>query len=946
MDFRILGPLDVAADRAVRLGSLRQRTVLALLLIRPDEAVSTDRLVEELWGEDPPQTARHTLQTHVHQLRKGLGLDAGRLETRPPGYRLRLLPDELDALIFQDLTERGRRALTVGEPRTAASLLRQALGLWRGPPLADLPDVTALEPERARLNGMRLAALEDRIEADLALGRHAGLVEELEALAAGHPYRERLWGQLMVALYRSGRQAEALAAYRRVRETLAEELGLDPGPDLARLQEQILIQDPVLQGPAPRPAVEVSQNLPVQRTSFVGRRRELAELQGLLQARRLVTVTGPPGVGKTRLALGVAARSLEAFPHGVFVVSLAEIEDPDLVPSAIAAALGVVAGNRAVVEALLDHAKPKRLLIVFDNFEHLLAGVRIVGELLDAAPGIRVLATSRARLRLSGEQEYPLGPLPIPQTDDPDLPGSDALVLFEDRARAVDPHFALTVDNAPLAAEVVRRLDGLPLAIELAAARLRLFPLGELQGRLERVLPLLTGGPVDRSARQRTLRDAIAWSYDLLDPAQQALFRRLGVFRGGFTLEAAEAVAGGDPVQDVLAGVSALVEGSLLRQPAEAGPVRYSMLETIHEYALDQLRASGEEQQTAHRHADFYAHLVAQAEPELTRAKQAEWLGRLTAEHANLVAVLRWARQTGNSDLGLVLAATLWRFWSLRGHFAEGRQWLEDLLATAGQAPTIPRVKGLIALAGLAYWQGDPDCAETRYREAVAAVEGLDDWWLRFEALAGLVSTIACYRGDPTEAAALERQFQALAAQRPEDPLAAGFGMAIAGTVRLFLGDLEGSRRYNEPLLAACRAIGERFYEGDTLRMLGLTSLLQRRYGQAEEEFRSALDIAWQARDLASMQYDLDRLGQAAVALGQADRGVTLAGAASRLRETAGGGLTVHHLRWELEHPRDAARRALTEPEIDIAWAQGRVMTPEEAVAYARAVPTPNSAPS
>ena len=272
MDFRILGPLEVATDRSVRLGSPRQRTLLALLLIRPDEAVSTDRLVEELWGEDPPQTARHTLQTHVHQLRKGLGPDAGRLEARPSGYRMRVLPDELDALIFQDLTERGRRALTVGEPRAAASLLREALGLWRGSPLADLPDVTALEPERARLNGMRLAALEDRIEADLALGRHAGLVEELAVLATEHPYRERLWGQLMVALYRSGRQAEALAAYRRVREMLGEELGLDPGPDLARLQEQILIQDPALQGPEPRPAVEAPHNLPMQRTSFVGRR--------------------------------------------------------------------------------------------------------------------------------------------------------------------------------------------------------------------------------------------------------------------------------------------------------------------------------------------------------------------------------------------------------------------------------------------------------------------------------------------------------------------------------------------------------------------------------------------------------------------------------------------------------------------------------------------------
>jgi predicted ATPase/DNA-binding SARP family transcriptional activator len=940
MEFRILGPLEVVSEQTLLdLGAPRVRLLLALLLVRGGEVVSTDRLIEDLWDGDPPATSRHTMQGCVYRLRQALGVDAWRLATRPPGYQLKASADEVDARRFQELAQQGRDALAGGRPELAAGLLQEALALWRGSALADLPDASALEGERARLEGMRLTVLEDRVEADLAVGRHAALAAELERLVAEHPFRERLWGQLMVALYRAGRQAEALQAFRRAREILGEELGLEPSPWLTRLQEQVLLHDPALGQPQAAGPVRPAHNLPVQPTSFVGRRRELAEVAGLLATRRLVTLTGPPGSGKTRLAIEAATRSLQDHPHGVVFVALAELQDPDLVAAAVAAALGVSAPDRPTLAALVDHLKPRRLLLVLDNCEHLLPAAPLVTQLLDTAPGLRVLATSRAPLRLSGEQEYGLAGLPVPdpttlESDDPT--GFDVLALFADRARAIDPRFALTGDNAAAAAQVAARVDGLPLAVELAAARLRLFPLGELHHRLERVLPLLTEGPRDRPRRQQTLRDAIAWSEDLLDPAQRALFRRLGVFRGGCTLEAAEAVAGDRPVQDVLAGIAGLVEASLLQRPAEGGPVRYAMLETIREYALDQLRAGGEEPQIARRHADFYANLAAQAEPELTRAKQAEWLGRLAAEHANLQAVLGWATQTGDTELGLLLAARLWRYWALRGHFAEGRRWLQELLALADAAVTVPRVRALIGLAGLCYWQGDLDCAETRYREAVAASEDLGDWWLQFEALAGLVSTIACHRGEPEEAAPFEQQLQALVAQRPQDPLAVGFGMAITALVRLFTGDLEGSRHYNQQVLAGTRALGERWYEGETLATLGLTSLLQQRYEQAEEELTGALEIAWEAGDLAGVAYALDRLGQAAVALGRPARGITLAGAASRLREAVGGGLTVEQLRWKLEDPREGARRVLTEAEVDVAWAQGRVMTPAQAVVHAK----------
>jgi predicted ATPase/DNA-binding SARP family transcriptional activator len=558
--------------------------------------VSADRLIEDLWDGDPPETGRHTMQGCVYRLRQALGADAWRLETRPPGYQLKVSADELDARRFQELAQQGRDALAGGPPAVAAGLLEEALGLWRGPALADLLDSSALAGERARLEGMRLTVLEDRVETDLAVRRHAAVVAELERLVAEHPFRERLWGQLMVALYRAGRQAEALQAFRRAREVLGEELGLEPSPWLARLQEQILVHDPGLGRPQAAGPVRPAHNLPVQQTSFVGRHRELADLAGLLASRRLVTLTGPPGSGKTRLAIEAATRSVEDYPHGVAFVALAELQDPDLVASAVAAAVGVSAPDRPILEALVDHLKPRRLLLVLDNFEHLLPAAPLVTQLLDAAPGLRVLATSRAPLRLSGEQEYGVAGLPVPEaaglaSQDPTR--FDALALYADRARAIDPHFALTVDNAAAAAEVAARVDGLPPAVELAAARLRLFPLGELRRRLERVLPLLTEGPSDRPRRQRTLRDAIAWSEDLLDPSQRALFRRLGIFRGGCTLEAAEAVVGDRPVQDVLAGISGLVEASLLQRPAQTGPVRYAMLETIREYALDHLRAGG-----------------------------------------------------------------------------------------------------------------------------------------------------------------------------------------------------------------------------------------------------------------------------------------------------------------------------------------------------------------
>ncbi len=687
MEFRVLGPLEVVnGGQQVEVGTPRQRAFLGLLLLHTDEPVTYDRLAEQLWDGSPPATSRHTLQAYAHRLRRALGGEAWRLETRPVGYQLKVSADETDVGRFEDLAEVGRRALVRGDPAAASRALADALALWRGPLMADL-ELAVLDVERARLEALRLTAVEDRIDANLALGHHTALVGELEALLVEDPFRERLWGQLMIAQYREGRQADALATFRRARQVLAEEIGVEPGRWLCRVQEQILLQDPALDVPHRVPSEEPHHNLPARRSTFVGRRHEVADLEGLLRTRRLVTVTGPPGAGKTRLATEVATRLVGAWPHGSFLVPLAELDDAGLVPSAIATALEIPrAGDEPVMQVLVEHLRRRRLLLLLDNVEHVIDAAGEVAALLDAVPGLTVLATSRVRLRLDGEQEYPLGPLPLGPGNDSALRStdSDAVTLFADRAAAADPRFAIDADNADAVADVVTRVDGLPLAIELAAARLRLFPIDELRRRLEPALDLLADGVVERPERQQTLRAAIGWSHDLLDPPDRALLRRLAVFRGGITVEAAEAVATGPPVVDVVSGLSRLVEASLLGRPADTDPARIDCLETIRDFGLEQLRDAGEEEVTRERHARFLATLVEEAAPRLTQVDQASWLRRLDAEHADLRVALRWAIDAGEADLAQQMATGLWRYWQLRGHLGRaGSGWRRPLTSWA-----------------------------------------------------------------------------------------------------------------------------------------------------------------------------------------------------------------------------------------------------------------------
>src|SRR5918993_381173 len=475
-------------------------------------------------------------------------------------------------------------------------------------------------------------------------------------------------------------------------------------------------------------------NLPRQPTPFLGREREISELVDMLRRDevQLLTLTGPGGTGKTRLALQAAADLLDDFRDGVFFVPLAPLSDPALIAPAIGNAIGIrEEGERSLAERLRDVLATKHLLLVLDNMEHLVEGAPLVGEILAASPRLKVLATSRLPLRLRAEREYPVPPLALPRRKPPPLPEHltqyTAVQLFVERAQAVKPDFAIDNENAPAVAEICHRLDGLPLAIELAAARVRMLSPQAMLPRLEKRLPLLTGGARDAPARQRTLRNTIAWSYDLLEPKEQILFRRLAVFGGGATFEAVEAVANADGSLDVFGGLERLLEQSLLRQDVgPEGEPRFSLLETIREFGIEQLEAHGESEDAQARHAGFFLTLVEEAAPDLHGPTQRAWLERLETEHDNIRAALGWSL-THEPEAALRIGAALFWFWYYRGHLTEGRDWIERALATGASASPDVRARVLNWSSAFAWERADYATAALRSEEALALARSAGD---------------------------------------------------------------------------------------------------------------------------------------------------------------------------------------------------------------------------
>ncbi len=932
--FSILGELEVRQDGdLVELGSPRQRALLARLLISPKEVVTTDRLVEDLWRGDPPETARHMLHVYVSRLRIALGDDGARLEHHGAGYRFSIEPDELDASRFEQLATEGRAALARHDADRASVQLQQALSMWRGAALNGFTDEAFARGEAVRLDELRLSALEQRVWADLELGRHGEVVEELQDLVTQHPFHEVFWEQLMVALYRSGRQADALRVYQTARANLAGELGIEPGPALRRMEERILVQDPTLEQ---TPAVTGStpNEMPLQRTSFVGRERELAQGAELLEGSRLLTLTGAPGSGKTRLALRLAADRRSDFPHGSFFVPLAAITDPRLMDSAVARMLGLreVLGETAL-DGIKAFLRDRRVLLILDNFEQILGAAPQVGEMLDAAPALTIMVTSRAPLELAGEQAFPVPPLSVPPVDGlldfEALAAYDAVALFVARARAADPNFDLDAGNAAAVAEITARLDGLPLAIELAAARVKLLTPQDLLSQLEQRLTLLTGGPADTIDRHRTMRDAIAWSYELLEPEEQALFRRLGVFQGGFTLKAATAVAD-LPDLNVFDGVGSLLSRSLLHRPVHVGQARFAMLELMREFALEQLDSAGEKEEVAKRHAHYFCHVAEATEPELTRETQHTAIGLLSQELDNIRGALRYALGADDPDLGLSLASGIWRFWQSSGQLSEGRQWLESLLASQG-ASDPARAKGLTGLAGLAYWQGDYSEALNRYEEALDLYRAIGDRFNEADTMFGM-SMAASWNGDPDTgerlAADARSIFEALGAKE-------GIGkvyMAQAFSLHR-KGDHVAARPLWKAALGISRELGDQHLA--VTQLIGLAMYVFED-GEVGEALSIALEAANEATDAENVQlavWMLDFVAAFAV-FAVPEGAVRLAGAVESLRLVAGGGMQLAPL--DLEDAKSVATRVLSPESLDRALAEGRAMTLDQAVEYAK----------
>ena len=920
VEFAVLGPLEATRDGTpIALGAGRQRALLALLLIHANEVVPSERLIDELWGADPPAGAAHSLQVYVSGLRKALeperapNTPASVVVTRTPGYVVRVGDRALDRLCFERLLGEGRQSLREGDPRGASRRLGEALGLWRGPALVDFAYEGFAQAEAARLDELRVGALEDKIEADLALGRHGELIGELERAARDDPLRERLWAQWMLALYRAGRQAEALRVFQNLRAHLGDELGIAPSPELVALEEAIVLQKPELDwqppervtssaahdlptgtvtflftdiesstrlwdeypeamqdalvrhdailrdtieshrgqvvksmgdgmvavfgdvgdavgaavaaqrtlsdepwsvtGPLrarmglhtgeaqhrdgdyfglalnraarimsaghggqvlcsaatgalvrdtlpagvglvdlgehrlrdlsrPETIFQVGQadlvgkfpplrsldafmgNLPSPVSSFIGREREMAGVAAALDEVRTVTLTGVGGVGKTRLALQAAAEALPDFRDGAWWCELAPIRDRDGVTEAVAALFSVTPrAAETVEEAVVEFLRHKELLLVLDNCEHLLEPVaHLVNTLERSCPRLVVLATSREGLGVDGERILPTASLSAPPADAAPqrMMEADAVRLFVERAVAVKADFALSDENAAAVGQVCRRLDGVPLAIELAAARVPAMTPAELAERLDRRFQVLAGGRRGAVERHQTLRAAIDWSYDLLSESEQRLLARLAVFAGGCTLDAAEAVCGGDGIDRdlVFESLARLVAGSLVVAEDHGSQTRYRLLETIRQYGEERLGDAGEADTLRSRHAGHYAAFAEKAFGYLNGPEHVLWTARLSAEHDNLLVAWSWAIDADDVDTALRILCSV-----PRGH--EGGYQLglpgEAALTLSGATEHHEYPLALAITAIDAASRGDLDAAEERGSRALDA---------------------------------------------------------------------------------------------------------------------------------------------------------------------------------------------------------------------------------
>jgi predicted ATPase/DNA-binding SARP family transcriptional activator len=864
----ILGPLEVRDEGGAELEvtGARLRALLVRLAIDAGRPVSPSVLIDAVWGDQPPADEANALQTLVSRLRRTLGAAAS-VGQSPAGYRLGIEACDVDASTFEGLAADGARALRDGDSARAARLLRDALALWRGPALADAG--AALHGLASRLDDLRIAAILDRLAADISLGDAEIVVPELEALAADFPLDERIARQLVSALASSGRQADALRAYERVRGRLAEELGVDPSAELQAMHLAVL-RGEIAMADSPAPARRT--NLKAQLTSFVGRDDEVARVGKALEENRLVTIVGPGGAGKTRLANEAGATLLTR--DGVWLAELAPVTDGADVAQTLLGALGLREKNlldRRAVRApqdaegrLVDVLGDKSAVLVLDNCEHLLdASARLAEYLLGQCPDVRVLATSREPLGIIGEVVLAVPPLGQPAPD----AGTDlaleypAVRLFADRAAAARPDFVVNDASVATVIEIVRRLDGLPLAIELAAARLRSLPAADIAGRLSDRFRLLTGGSRTSLPRHRTLRAVVEWSWELLTEPERLLAERLAIFPAGVIIDSAAAVCADElvPADEVADLLGSLIDKSLLQRVGDGRRMR--MLETIREYGIERLSERGELVGLRVRHAEYFGRLLQDAEPELISAGQLPWLDRLADERDNILAALRFRCDRGDADAALRLAIGLGEFAMLLGHHSDISTWMAEALAVpGGEDDSLRWIATALFAMNAASSGADPAEVDVGMQQLHLVAENLARISPEDHPMVGILRpAIAFFAND-----------RDLTSRLLEEGLASTDEWLSAAT-RMFRaalaendGDVALMRSDIDIALVEFRRLGERWGLANTLRSKALVDTLEGNLDAAEAAYEEAFDLMAQLKSREDEAYLLIRLADLA----------------------------------------------------------------------------------
>ncbi|MER7517065.1 BTAD domain-containing putative transcriptional regulator [Streptomyces sp. NPDC126499] len=883
MRYLILGTTEALDPHGapVPVGGARLRALLAALALRGGRAVPVGELVDDVYGAEPPQDPGAAVQALVGRLRRILGKDA--VASGPGGYRLAAGPEDIDLYVFERHAREADARLDAGDPDTAAALLRTALALFRGPALADLPEPAGVRPE-----AQRLAALRRRVEADLRRGATAGLVPELTELTGAHPYDETFHAQLIRALRAEGRPADALAAYDSARRTLADGLGADPGPELTALHAELLAAEPpppASRGPA---AAAEAGNIRPRLTSFVGREPELAALRADLAHSRLVTLTGPGGSGKTRLAEEAA---LQAVGPAAWIAELAPLDDPEAVPGAVLSALRLRETNLISrdgqplqddpTDRLVEHLAHRPLLLVLDNCEHVIGAAAALAEtLLTHCPDLRVLATSREPLGVPGESVRPVEP----------LPPTPAHRLFAERARAVRPGFRVE-DDRPAVDEICRRLDGLPLAIELAAARLRLLTPRQIADRLDDRFRLLTSGSRTALPRQQTLRAVVDWSWELLDAAERDLLRQVSVFAGGWDLAAAEALTPSTPsapdapdaprATDTVGALGSLVEKSLVvATPTDDGEMRYRLLETIHEYAAEraaetpELLAAAEAAHTAH-----FTALAEKAEPLLRSGEQLPWITRVERDLDNIRAALHRTVAARDEAGALRLVFALGWFWWLRNYRSEGLAWTERVvrLGDDPEDPADPRYWPRMHLRMLHFFLAVESQTVPAFRddpEAIALVDRLraafaTDPGPEAARFPGLLWPFTAYlTGEPVDVRAL---LDIAVANTRRHGGEWEMGVTLMFRTHMVIDMPGGTPDVDDDLAelrTLSRRVGDRWMRAQVASAAGEANMLYGRHAEAREAYEEALDLAREVGAHAEAPFLIARLAELDYRLG------------------------------------------------------------------------------